>query len=180
MSNRLVIPQSLARMNNLNVGREKHGEENALRIDLDLELEVAAEKVLPSLCAGDWEAFKYALWSPDEEQKVAEPMMSPLKFSNEFTDHKLSFQLHFDEDPRNVLVRDATIKKFVATPQQGGVVLLSLQAQIRSPEIESDLTLYAQGFRHNNIRIAIDPAQQVLNLAVNNEVPDRKSAAAGG
>jgi hypothetical protein len=147
-----------AKLTHINTRIEKHGEEDKLACDLDVEFEMTAEEILPMLCAGDWTPWKSALWMDDAEKKVREPALKPLAFTNKFDEHTLRFSTNLDckakdlKDERGII---AKLHKFTITPQHGAVVLVECQVQLRPSATE--FAQFGEGVVQKDICISVDP-----------------------
>jgi hypothetical protein len=168
---RFIVPVTLAQLKHMNTRTEKHGDEEVLACDLNIEFEATSESILKQLCLGDWEPLNFALFDKSTpERKVREPSLAPIKFTHSLKDHVL--RLNTDLDPNGEFISNIVqLKRFRVDPVNGEVVKVFLQAQL-TPD-KKDLAVYAQGLEQGSVQIRIDPPAQ-LEL-----IYDNKSKAAG-
>jgi len=160
---------------NVNNRIQRHGEERQLAADIKFNLS-APNYILdafdPSLRKdlfrkpnrGEQQDLPHI--GGDGLTEVKHTCLEPLKLNHEFTGYELQIDGHLDGTEPIVLV-DVKLKKFVATPREGGSVDLSFTA---SAEIDSaEAAELTEAFLREDIRLSLSrrekTEQQQTDLA---------------
>lgn len=150
-------PASIANVNNR---IQRHGEERQLAADIKFNLS-APNNILDAF---DPSLRKDLFRKPGRGEQQSLPQigealtevkhtcLEPLKLNHEFTGYELQIDGHLDGTEPIVLV-DVKLKKFVATPREGGSVDLSFTA---SAEIDSsEAAELTEAFLREDIRLSL-------------------------
>lgn len=147
---------------NLNVRREKHGDEHQLAVDVKFEAQ-AGNEILDSLEKGLREAL-FRKPGKGEQQAlpidgnpltaVKFPALAPVSLQHEFTGYEVEITGELEASEAVALV-DAKIKKITAAPLEGGSVTLTFTA---SAEAEpDDLAVLAERLVLGSVRLTLTP-----------------------
>lgn len=152
-------------ISNLNVRRERHGDEHQLAVDVKFEAQ-AGNEILDNLEKGLREAL-FRKPGKGEQQAlpidgnpltaVKFPSLAPVSLSHEFTGYEVEIDGEL-EGSDSVFLVDAKIKKITAAPLEGGSVTLTFTA---SAEVDADdVAELAQRFVLGSTRLTLTPPAQ--------------------
>lgn len=154
-----------AKITNVNVRREKHGNEGKLGIDISLSLQTS-NAALDMFEKGLKESlFRKA--AKGEQMDLVDgadglvalkfPALQPLKLEGDYTGYEVTIDGLLDgTDP--VPLVDVKLKDFVITPIEGGSVGLAFKAQL--PATGEELGEIVDAWMNEGIRLTLTPTEQ--------------------
>lgn len=110
------------RVSSLSLNREKHGDENAIGIHINVNLE-ASPAILDQLIAGD-PVFEQLLYDGEGNRRAQG--LHGFSFDSEFENHIIKLNHSLDDNFAKEF-NDAKLYKFKATPKTGHIIELGLQ-----------------------------------------------------
>lgn len=159
---------------NINLRREKHGEENKMAVDINLRATVPPA-ILDSLVYGLDKSFESILFSGSEHQKTSG--LNTLQFDTQFSSYIIELNYSQLDQDRALRFTNVKLGKFSATPQNGGFVELCFQVQL-NPQSD-ELEWLVDGYEHEIWMMeCIGPMQGDLLEGVNIEFPEEDTEAA--
>lgn len=168
----LKLEELDASITNVNLRREKHGDDRVVAVDLSIVLEVSPE-VLDQLAMNGDEAFEKILYS--ENGNLKQSTLDQLAFSSEFEKHIVVINNSLDEKHAKEF-DDAKLCKFKATPKNGHIIDLSFQIQLHPSD--DQVHWLTDGYAREIWTLEIKGSKQMdLNLVENGE-EDQEPAAA--
>lgn len=147
---------------NLNVRKERHGDESQLAVDIKYELQ-ASNEILESIEKGLREAL-FRKPGKGEQQTlqidgnnltaVKFPSLAPVSLSHEFTGYEIHIGGELEATPAIPLV-DVKIKKITIAPLEGGSVTLTFTGS--SEADPDDLAGLAEALVRGDVRLTLTP-----------------------
>jgi len=155
---KLQFEPTEAFVKNINLRREKHGEENKIAVDINVRA-IVRPAILDSLVYGLDKSFESILFSGSEQQKTSG--LNTINFDTQFSSYIVSFNYSMLDDGEALRFTNVKIGKFSATPQNGGLVELCFQIQLNPASDE--LEWLVDGYEHQIWMVeCIGPMQQDL------------------
>ena len=142
----LNIDKTPALMRNINIRKERHGDEVELGADINLEVNLPLS--ILEVLAVDQVDWKNTFWSKDGIPLVTG--VTSIKFGREF--ENIRARIWFDGEEGDVTLRETKIKKISAAPQPGSRVMLTLQIQC-APSAE-DVAMLTEAYL-DDIHVAL-------------------------
>jgi hypothetical protein len=148
-----------AKLANINLRGEKHGQDTVPACDLSLVIE-APNTILDLLEPGMSEAFYTVDKDPQQKQlieggiqrtKLRFPKLGPLSLDRELVGYTVTIPHGLDDD---AFVTQAKINSFKATLKEGGTVELGLRVQFE-PE-DGDIDMLAQHIQQS-VEVTLTP-----------------------
>ena len=128
---------------NINLRREKHGEENKIAVDINLRA-IVPPAILDSLVYGLDKSFESILFSGSEQKKTSG--LNTINFDTQFSSYIVSFNYSMLDDGKALRFTNVKIGKFSATAQNGGLAELCFQIQLNPASDE--LEWLVDGYEH--------------------------------
>ena len=165
---------------------ERHGDEDVLAVDLDMLLKTSNDALAMLHPTLRWSLYDKPDVSnadladkgkADEHVRLRHPSLSALKFDDELFNYVLVFHYGID-GMRDIILEDATVKKFKVICHDGGTIDLSWRVQAR-PSNEQ-LGRLAERLSMGKVSVTLEPGEpEVKQPALdNNRVPNPLDAAA--
>lgn len=127
----IILDELDAAVTNINLRREKHGDDRVIAVDLNVTVEVSP-KVLDQLSANTEESFEKILYSDNGNLKQS--TLDKLEFNTEFENHVVKLNSRALEDDYAKEFDDAKLVKFKAIPKNGHIISLTFQIQLHPSE----------------------------------------------
>jgi len=154
---RIEIDKTTAKIANVNIRKEKHGEDEKVACDLKLSF-LTGCAFLDQLAAETIEMPYEKLLYDERGNKVALGI-SAISYSNQYEDHEIMLSQHIAEE-ENQCFSDVKINKIAVTIESNKSVGVSIRCQFY-PE-EDQLTWLAERMTHEIELTVVPPKQEDL------------------
>jgi len=163
----LLLEQLEGNVTNINLRREKHGDDRVVAVDISFALEASPE-IIDQLLPNGNETFEKMLYTDDGILKQSN--LEEMKISAEFDKHVVVLNNTALDDEQAKEFDDAKICKFKVSPRNGHVIDLNLQIQLHPSE--EQIHWLTDGYVRELWTIEVKGSKQMdLNL-VENEEPE--------
>jgi len=162
----LLLEEIEGKATNVNLRREKHGDDRVVAIDVNFVLEVSPA-ILDQLSANTEEKFEKILYS--ENGNLKQSTLDGMNFNTEFDNHVVILNSSIDENYAKEF-DDAKLCKFKASPRNGHIIDLSFQVQLHPSE--EQIHWLTDGYVRELWTIEVKGSKQMDLELVENEEPE--------
>lgn len=156
----LEYERELTKITHINVGQEKHGDQDVNAMDIDMRwttnnqaLAMFSPILKSSLFMREDTPQRDINPDPDHMTVVRHPQMAPIKWDEKYENARVV--VHIGASGKaDVVFGDAKVRKFVIEPKQGGTVVFSYQ--IRCYPTNGDIEKIA-GKLNQEVYVTLDP-----------------------